>query len=65
MIVDLERVSLGRPEWDLIQFAADRIDFDRLSESDYLAFVDAHGDDVTMDFAFRMLADIQELQWTG
>ncbi|MFD3707425.1 phosphotransferase family protein [Nocardia sp. NPDC058658] len=64
IIVDLDRVSLGRPEWDLIQVAADRTDFDRLSESDYLAFVDAYGDDVTMDFAFRLLADIQELRWT-
>ncbi|MFE3321984.1 phosphotransferase family protein [Nocardia sp. NPDC059195] len=64
IIVDLDRVSLGRPEWDLIQVAADRTDFDRLSESDYLAFVDAYGDDVSMDFAFRLLADIQELRWT-
>ncbi|MEV6659096.1 phosphotransferase family protein [Nocardia fluminea] len=64
IIVDLDRVSLGRPEWDLIQIAADHTDFDRLSEADYLAFVDAYGADVTTDPAFRLLADIQELRWT-
>ncbi|MFE9786522.1 phosphotransferase family protein [Nocardia salmonicida] len=64
ILVDLDRVSLSRPGWDLIQIAADHTDFDRLSEADYLAFVDAYGADVTTDPAFRLLADSQELRWT-
>ncbi|MEV0437014.1 phosphotransferase [Nocardia sp. NPDC050413] len=63
IVVDLDRVSLGRPAWDLVQVAADRTDFDRLSEADYRSFVDAYGADVTADPAFRLLADIQELRW--
>ncbi|WP_245558243.1 phosphotransferase family protein [Nocardia thailandica] len=63
IVVDLERVSLGRPAWDLIQVAADRTDFDRLSEGDYRSFVDTYGADVTTDPAFRLLADLQELRW--
>lgn len=64
IIIDLERVSLSRPEWDLIPIAADHTDFDRLSEADYLAFVEAYGADITTNPAFRLLADIQELRWT-
>lgn len=64
IVVDLDRFSLGRPEWDLIQVAADHTDFDRLSDDDYQAFVDAYGTDITTDPVFRLLADIQELRWT-
>lgn len=55
---------MSRPEWDLIQIASDQTDFDRLSEADYLAFVDAYAADVTTHPAFRLLADIHELRWT-
>ncbi|MEV0712729.1 aminoglycoside phosphotransferase family protein [Nocardia aurea] len=64
ILLDLERVSLGRVEWDLVQIAADYTDFARLSAIDYAAFVDSYGDDLTTHEKFRLFADIQELRWT-
>jgi aminoglycoside phosphotransferase (APT) family kinase protein len=63
--LDLDKVSLGRPEWDLIQLAVDHTDFDRLTATDYRSFVTAYGGtDMTTKPEFRVFADIQELRWT-
>ncbi|MGH3624905.1 MAG: phosphotransferase family protein [Sciscionella sp.] len=63
-LLDLEHVSLGRTEWDLIPIAVDYADFVRLTPEDYRAFVSAYGDhDVTSTASFHTLADIQELRW--
>ncbi|MBF6332499.1 aminoglycoside phosphotransferase family protein [Nocardia transvalensis] len=65
-LLDLDKVSLGRPDWDLIQLAVDYADFNRISEPDYRSFVEAYGGyDVTTQPSFRVLADIQELRWVG
>ncbi|MFI5542055.1 phosphotransferase [Nocardia sp. NPDC051900] len=65
-VLDLDKVSLGRPEWDLIQLAVDYTDFARVLEADYLSFVNAYGGyDVTTWSSFRLFADIQELRWVG
>ncbi|RDI51056.1 phosphotransferase family protein [Nocardia mexicana] len=65
-VLDLDKVSLGRPEWDLIPLAVDYTDFSRITKSDYQSFVDAYGGyDVTTWPGFRTLADIQELRWTA
>ncbi|MEU2178640.1 aminoglycoside phosphotransferase family protein [Nocardia sp. NPDC019219] len=65
-VLDLDKVSLGRPEWDLIQLAVDYADFARVSEADYLSFVHAYGGyDVTTWPTFRLFADLQELRWAG
>ena len=64
IVLDLEHVSCGHPDWDLIPIAVDHIDFGRLSSADYRDFVGAYGGhDVTTTSAFRVLADIQELRW--
>lgn len=64
LLLDLEHVSLGDPDWDLIPIAVDYTDFARLSTSDYRAFVEAYGGrDVTATAKFRMFADVQELRW--
>ncbi len=64
VLLDLEHVSCGRPEWDLIPIAVDHVDFARLSSTDYRDFVAAYGGhDVTTSSAFRVFADIQELRW--
>lgn len=64
--LDLDKVSVGRPEWDLIQLAVDRMDFARLSDSDYHSFVAAYGGhDLTTTSGFRIYADIQELRWVS
>ncbi|WP_159929006.1 MULTISPECIES: phosphotransferase enzyme family protein [Nocardia] len=65
-VLDLDKVSLGRPEWDLIQLAVDYTDFARVPDADYLSFVNAYGGyDVTTQPDFRVFADIQELRWVG
>ncbi len=42
-VLDLDKVSVGRPEWDLIQLAVDYTDFSRISASEYRSFVEAYG----------------------
>lgn len=66
IVLDLDKVSLGRPEWDLIQIAVDYTDFRRITENEYRSFVSAYGGyDVTAWPRFRVLADIQELRWVA
>lgn len=64
VLLDLESVSLGPPEWDLIPIATDFSDFARISPMQYSEFVEAYGGfDVTSWPPFRYLVDIQELKW--
>lgn len=64
ILLDLEHVSLGPPEWDLIAIAADRTDFRRIDPAEYRSFVDAYGGhDVTTWPGYRTMADILELRW--
>jgi aminoglycoside phosphotransferase (APT) family kinase protein len=64
ILLDLEKVSIGHVEWDLVQLAVDRTDFARLTADEYQSFVTAYsGYDVTSSSAYRVLADIQELRW--
>ena len=64
ILLDLEVVSLGNREWDLIQIAVDHTDFARITTDEYHSFVDAYGGyDVTTSPGYRTLADIQELRW--
>ncbi|WP_280461635.1 phosphotransferase family protein [Nocardia carnea] len=66
VFLDLDKVSVGRPEWDLIQLAVEHTDFTRLSATDYRSFVSAYGGhDITTRPEFRLFADIQELRWTA
>lgn len=66
IFLDLDKVSLGRPEWDLVQLAVDHTDFNRLDTDDYHAFVTAYGGhDMTTTPEFRIYADIQELRWAS
>jgi aminoglycoside phosphotransferase len=65
-VLDLDKVSVGRREWDLIQVAVDFADFERVGQNEYESFVTAYGGyDVTDWPGFRVLADIQELRWVG
>ena len=66
IVLDLDKVSIGRREWDLVQLAVDYTDFQRITDSQYQGFVDAYGGyDVTHWPSYRVLADIQELRWVG
>jgi aminoglycoside phosphotransferase (APT) family kinase protein len=65
-LLDLDKVSVGRREWDLVQIAVDYTDFERIGDTGYRAFVSAYGGyEVTEWPGFRVLADIQELRWVG
>lgn len=64
VFLDLDKVSRGRPEWDLVQLAVDHADFTRLGTADYRSFVTAYGGyDMTSTPEFRIFADVQELRW--
>lgn len=64
VLLDLEAVAIGQPEWDLVQTAVDHTDFARLGPGDYASFVAAYGGfDVTALAGYRVLAEIQELRW--
>jgi hypothetical protein len=63
ILLDLEHVSIGHCEWDLIPLAVDYTDFARLTAADYQSFVEAYGQDVTIEPEFRVLANVQELRW--
>ncbi|WP_344881181.1 aminoglycoside phosphotransferase family protein [Allokutzneria multivorans] len=66
VLLDLEDIGLGRPEWDLVSLAVDHTDFDRISSSDYRDFVNSYGGyDVTAWRGYRTLATIRELRWAG
>lgn len=64
VLLDLEHVAVGPPEWDLLAIAVDRTDFERISAPEYRSFVDAYGGyDITTWPGYRTLADILELRW--
>lgn len=63
VLLDLEHVAFGPPEWDLIPIAADRADFARITQQDYDAFAEGYGHDVTQWPGFRTLANLVELRW--
>lgn len=66
ILLDLEHVSIGYPDWDLIPMAVDYTDFARRDAEDYRLFVRAYSShDVITTPSFRILADIQELRWVS
>lgn len=63
-MLDLERCSVGPPEWDLTSVACRFTSYSTLSESDYAAYCDEYGFDVTTWGGFSLLRDIRELRVT-
>ncbi|MEU5696742.1 phosphotransferase [Actinosynnema sp. NPDC020468] len=65
VLLDLDHLGLGTPDWDLTPIAVDHTDFARITPTDYTAFVTAYGGhDVTTAPAYRTLATTTELRWT-
>ncbi len=62
VILDLERCSIGPPEWDLVSIALRRGSFGWLSDADYQAFASRYGHDVTTWPGYELLRDIRELR---
>jgi thiamine kinase-like enzyme len=63
VVLDLERFSVGPPEWDLTSTAVHR-GFDWISSEDYRAYCMAYGHDVTSWDGYTLLRDIRELRIT-
>lgn len=62
VLLDLERCSIGPPEWDLVSIALRRTSFAWLSESSYRSFCRRYGHDVTTWSGYGLLRDIRELR---
>ncbi|TDQ54415.1 phosphotransferase family protein [Actinorugispora endophytica] len=63
-LMDLERCSLGRPEWDLVSTAIKHTSFGWVSAPDYERFVEVYGYDVTAWDGFEVMRDVRELRMT-
>ncbi|QVQ53371.1 aminoglycoside phosphotransferase family protein [Spiractinospora alimapuensis] len=61
-LMDLERSSIGRPEWDLVSTAIKHTSFGWVSAAEYRHFIGIYGHDVTTGAGFETLRDIRELR---
>jgi Ser/Thr protein kinase RdoA (MazF antagonist) len=64
VLLDLERFSLGPPEWDLVSTAVRFSTFGTMTAAEYQTFVTAYGRDVLSWAGFEVLRDIRELRVT-
>lgn len=64
VLLDLERCSIGRPEWDLVSTAVRYSSFGTMDAEEYSAFARAYGHDVLRWPGFEVLRDIRELRVT-
>jgi Ser/Thr protein kinase RdoA (MazF antagonist) len=62
-MLDLERVSVGPPEWDLTSTAV-HLGFEWIDRTDYDEYCRAYGSDVTNWAGYELLRDIRELRIT-
>lgn len=64
ILLDLERCSLGPPEWDLVSTAVKYATFGQVTRAEYQQFCGAYGNDVTNRDGYQTLRDIRELRVT-
>ncbi|MEU6718975.1 phosphotransferase [Nonomuraea sp. NPDC046802] len=64
VLLDLERCSVGRPEWDLASTAVKAFTLAGITAEDYSTFVRTYGHDVTSWAGFETLRDIREFRMT-
>ena len=62
--LDLERCTIGPPEWDLTSTACRLTSYSTLSAEDYADYCEAYGRDVTRWDGFDLFRDIRELRVT-
>lgn len=63
-LMDLERCSVGPPEWDLTSTACRLTSFGTLTAAKYAEYCDEYGSDVTQWAGFELFRDIRELRVT-
>ena len=64
VFLDLERTSIGPPEWDLVHTAIKHSSFGWIGDDDYRAFSEEYGHDVTQWAGFELFRDIREFRMT-
>ncbi len=64
ILLDLERTSIGPPEWDTVHTAIKHTSFAWITADEYAAFCDVYGHDVTEWAGFALLRDIREFRMT-
>lgn len=64
VLLDLERTSIGPPEWDLVHTAIKRTSFGWITDEQYAGFCEVYGHDVTRWEGFDLLRDIREFRMT-
>lgn len=64
ILLDLERTSIGPPEWDLVHTAIKWSSFGWITEEQYAEFAKVYGHDVTSWAGFELLRDIREFRMT-
>ncbi|GAB3209153.1 aminoglycoside phosphotransferase family protein [Marinactinospora endophytica] len=62
LLMDLERCSVGPPEWDLVSTAIKTTSFGWVAPAEYDGFVEVYGYDVTGWSGFPLLRDVRELR---
>jgi aminoglycoside phosphotransferase (APT) family kinase protein len=62
LVLDLERVAVGPPEWDLLHTAISHATVGTVSEEEYQDFCRAYGIDVIRWPGYPVLRDIRELR---
>lgn len=62
VLLDLERCSIGPPEWDLVSTAIKHTSFGWISEREYRDFTENYGHDVTTWEGFELFRDVRELR---
>ncbi|MFR9772413.1 phosphotransferase family protein [Nocardia sp. SC052] len=64
ILLDLERTSIGPPEWDLVHTSIKWSSFGWISAKQYGEFCDVYGYDVTTWEGFELLRDVREFRMT-
>jgi len=64
VLLDLERCSLGPPEWDLVSTAVTYVTTARINTKEWGTYCETYGHDVTSWEGFHILRDIRELRQT-
>ncbi|MEU1953797.1 phosphotransferase enzyme family protein [Nocardia rhamnosiphila] len=64
ILLDLERTSIGPPEWDLVHTAIKHHSFGWIAAGEYTRFCEIYGHDVSGWEGYALLRDIREFRMT-
>ncbi|MGW4240932.1 phosphotransferase family protein [Nocardia sp. NPDC004722] len=64
ILLDLERTSIGPPEWDTVHTAIKFKSLGQISAQEYQSFCDVYGHDVTAWTGYELLRDLREFRMT-